>query len=247
LRSVVQVDITLIGGGWDVPAHSDCLRPFFAAAAARSAAATPRIAVVLVDEGDGGGWGERWTGLLQGAGSLEPLLLEVPLGGGLDPSRLADVDGIFVCGGLTPAYPEVLAPSSATIRDLVLAEGVPYAGCSAGAAVAARHAVVGGYLEDGRVVCPPDSAEDLDDVTVVAGLGLVDELVDVHASSWGTLPRLATALRRFPGTSGVGLDEDTAWHVTDAGTEVLGRNAVHLLDVTGDEICWSVRHSAPTA
>jgi cyanophycinase len=234
------VDITLVGGGWDVLAQAECLRPFLSEAGRRAGERAPRVGLVRVDEGEGSSGGERWAGLLEAAGDVEAVPLDVPIGSTLDPSRLSGLDGLFVCGGLTPAYAEALAPAAAQIRRLVLEEGLPYAGSSAGASVAARHALVGGYLDDGRVVCPSDSAEDLEELTVVAGLGLVEQVVDVHASTWGTLPRLAAALRRHPGASGIGLDEDTAWHASDAGTEVLGRNAVHVLTPGHDVLQWSV-------
>jgi cyanophycinase len=242
------VDITLIGGGWDVAAQTRCLSPFLAAATAR-ADAPPTIAFVWVDEQDGTNWGERWMTLLREVGEHRALDVPVPIGGALDPSRLTGgaADALFVCGGLTPAYADVLRPAADTIRRLVLDDGLPYAGSSAGAAVAARHAVVGGYLDGGRVVCPGDAGEDLEDVTVVDGLGLVDVMVDVHASAWGTLPRLAAALRQAPdGTTGVALDEDTAWHVTGAtAPEVLGANAVHELSVQDDHTTvWVTRRAS---
>ena len=56
---------------------------------------------------------------------------------------------------------------------LLAERGVPYAGFSAGAALAARSAVVGGWLLDGVPVCPEDTAEDLDEIAVRDGLGLM--------------------------------------------------------------------------
>jgi cyanophycinase len=237
------VDVTLVGGGWDLPAQVSCLRPYLRAATARAGNGIPRIAFVWVDEGDGTHWGSRWTELVGAAGPVDALDVAVPIGTGLDVGRVHGADAVFVCGGLTPAYAEVLAPAAAGLRRLVFDEGIPYAGSSAGAAVAARIAVVGGYLDGERVVCPPDAAEDLDPVTVVPGLGLVEEMVDVHASAWGTLPRLAAAMAMAIAADvavGLGLDEDTAWHVTDVGVEVLGRNAVHRLERDGDGVRWSV-------
>lgn len=233
--------VTLIGGGWELPAQVACLRPFVEAATSRAEGRLPRIPFVWVDEGDGTVWSERWMALIAEVAKVDGLDVAVPIGGALDVARLEGAHGLFVCGGLTPAYADALAPAAEQVRRMVVEEGLPYAGSSAGAAVASRRAVVGGYLERGRVVCPPDAAEDLDEVTVVAGLGLLDEMVDVHASAWGTLPRLAAAMTMTPDVGvGLGLDEDTAWHVTDEGVQVLGRNAVHRLERDGQRLRWTV-------
>src|SRR5947209_238578 len=179
--------------------------------------------------------------LVAEVGPVDGVDVAVPIGAALDVARLDGAHGLFVCGGLTPAYADAVAPVSAQLRQLVVEQGLPYAGSSAGAAVASRIAVVGGYLDGERVVCPSDAAEDLDPVTVVAGLGLVEEIVDVHASAWGTLPRLAAAMAIAPDVeAGLGLDEDTAWLTTDEGTRVLGRNAVHRLERDGRDLRWSV-------
>lgn len=89
--------------------------------------------------------------------------------------------------------------------------GRPYAGSSAGGAVAAETALVGGWRSDGVAVCPEDAAEDLDDVTVTAGLGLVPWLVDVHCALWvpdGSAGGALTTVRSgapLPGALLVGL------------------------------------------
>lgn len=238
--------ITLIGGGWELPAQVRCLQPFVAATTARAQGRPPRIPFVWVDEGDGTQWSTRWIELVARVGAVDAVDIDVAIGTALDPARLGEADGLFVCGGLTPAYAEALAPAAAQLRQLVLDGGVPYAGSSAGAAVASRRAVVGGYLDGDRVVCPADAAEDLDPVTVVAGLGLVEQMVDVHASAWGTLPRLAAAMSMTPDVDeGLGLDEDTAWLLTDGDARVLGRNAVHRLTRVGDGLQWAVHAPQP--
>ena len=233
--------ITLIGGGWELPAQVTCLQPFVSAATARAGGALPRIPFVWVDEGDGTRWCDRWMSLVAEVGPIESADVAVPLGASLDMGSIDGAQGLFVCGGLTPAYADAVAPVAAQLRHLVVEQGLPYAGSSAGAAVASRTAVVGGYLDGDRVVCPADAAEDLDPVTVVSGIGLVDEMVDVHASAWGTLPRLAAAMSQAPDVdAGLALDEDTAWFVTHDGSRVLGRNAVHRLEREGRALRWSV-------
>ena len=59
-------------------------------------------------------------------------------------------------------------------------------------------------------MCPEDTAEDLDEVTVVPGLGLLPYSVDVHCAQWGTLPRLIEAVRTEAAAGeGLGIDENT--------------------------------------
>jgi cyanophycinase len=200
----------LIGGGREpeqvLPTH----RPFVAACGGGP------IALVMVDEGDGVDV-ERWTASLAGAAEVRPVVL-----GSERPIAAADgagVAGVYVAGGLTPLHAELLAGWAPPA-------GVVYAGFSAGAAVAADRAIVGGWQDSlGTAVCPDDAGEDLDPVTVVPGLGLVDFAVDVHAAQWGTLGRLVYAVEAGLVREGWALDEGAllvdgavigpgaAWHV----------------------------------
>jgi cyanophycinase len=201
----------LIGGGREpeqvLPTH----RPFVAACGGGP------IACVMADEGDGVD-AERWTVALAGAAEVRPVVISArrPIA----DADVAGAAGVFVAGGLTPLYAEAL-------RGWTPPAGVPYAGFSAGAAVAARDALVGGWQDDGgRAVCPEEAGEDLDAVTVVTGLGLVPFAVDVHAAQWGTLGRLVHAVQAGLVAEGWALDEGAcladgtvigpgaAWHVT---------------------------------
>ncbi|WP_338693072.1 hypothetical protein V2W30_01890 [Streptomyces sp. Q6] len=193
----------LIGGGWR---SADVFTGFL-----RDAGTHARIGCVVLDEGDGEVDKEfaRYARRLTEAAPCVPVALPVPIGSRFDPSVLDAVDAVLVCGGLTPAYQQALAPRADELVDLIGRRDLPYAGFSAGAALAARTALVGGWLDGGVPVCPPDSAEDLEDVTVAPGLGLVPFTVDVHAAQWGTLPRLIAAVARGDVREGVALDEDT--------------------------------------
>jgi cyanophycinase len=151
----------------------------------------------------------------------------VPEGSTLALPMLDGAAALLVCGGLTPAYAAALGPVAAGLRTWLADR--PYCGFSAGAAIASARAVVGGWRDGEVQVCPEDSSEDLDQVTVVDGLGLVDLMVDVHCAQWGTLPRLIAALG--PGGSGVGIDENTALHVADGELSVTGLGAVHQVRV----------------
>ncbi len=151
----------LIGGGWDAAYASAGYGPFLEAAGG-----SPSVGCVIVDEGDGADYFERFRAALTSVAPCDPVAVLVPVGTTLSPTALDEFDAVLVCGGLTPAYVTAVAPVAAALRS----SGRPYAGFSAGAAIAASRAVVGGYLLDGQV-CPSDAAEDLDDVTVVDGLG----------------------------------------------------------------------------
>lgn len=165
-----------------------------------------------------------------------------------NPESLRDVAGVVVCGGLTPAYQEAFGdvlgsrtpdsesggpedPVSRLLSSLLFERGVPYAGFSAGAAIAGRDAVVGGWLVDGVAVCPPDTAEDLEEVEVRPGLGLVPFAVDNHAAQWGTLGRLAAVVAGGRLAHGVAIDENTLVEFGGEGgggrARVAGRGRAH--------------------
>lgn len=213
----------LIGGGWAAP---NLYGPFLDAAGGQ-----PAIACVVLDEGDGPAEFARWAGALRQVAACEPVPVLVPEGSTLALSTLDGADALLVCGGLTPAYAAALAPVAAGLRSWLATR--PYCGFSAGSAIAATRAVVGGWRDREVEVCPEDAGEDLDQVAVVDGLGLLDLMIDVHCAQWGTLPRLIAALGG-DGT-GVGIDENTALHVVDGEMSVSGLGAVHhVVAVAGE-------------
>jgi cyanophycinase len=202
----------LIGGGREpeqvLPTH----RPFL------DACGGGPIACLMVDDGDGVDV-ERWTASLDGEADVRPVVLRA--GRPIVADDVAGAAGVFVAGGLTPLYAELLSGWAPP-------RGVPYAGFSAGAVIAARAALVGGWeaVDGSGAVCSEDAGEDLDAVTVRPGLGLVDFAVDVHAAQWGTLSRLVYAVEAGLVAEGWALDEGAllvdgavvgpgaAWHVT---------------------------------
>jgi cyanophycinase len=217
----------LIGGGREpeqvLPAH----RPFIAAVGGGP------ITILIADEGQGIDE-ERWRSTLVDAGATDLNVSMVILSSGrpIEDADVAGAAGIYVAGGLTPLYAEVL-------RGWTPPAGVPYAGFSAGAAVAAERALVGGWRgADGLPVCPEESGEDLDAVTVVDGIGLVPFAVDVHASQWGTLGRLVDAVQEGLVAEGWALDEgallvDGEIRGTGAGWHVSGDGRVRRVAPAG--------------
>jgi cyanophycinase len=147
----------------------------------------------------------RWEGNLRlaGAEDVRPLLVTE-----MRPDALDGVAGVYVGGGLTPAYLEAL-------RGLEMPAGVPYAGFSAGAAIAAAKAIVGGWRIGDRQVCDEDFSEDLEQVVAEDGLGLVPFAVDVHATQWGTVSRAINAVERGLYDGALAVDEHCCVEVRD--------------------------------
>jgi cyanophycinase len=226
---VPRVHAFLIGGGRDDAAVLASHRPFVAALGA-----APSVACLALEDPD------RWQGALRAAGADE---VRVVLG----PDERPDVSGcagVFVAGGLTPAYQAWLAADPSW-----LPEGAVYAGFSAGAAIAGRRALVGGWraVVDGAevAVVDEDAGEYLDPVTVRDGLGVVDALIDVHAAQWGTLGRLCHAVAA-EGVAGFAIDEGTCAEFRDGQlAAVHGLGAVAHVTPAGDSV--TVRFLTATA
>jgi cyanophycinase len=211
--------VHLVGGGLsddDTP----LLARFLSEATTRATDAArlepARIAVVLVHDGLGAEWFDQYAAALRAAGACEPVAVLAPEGGSIQVAQLQDVDGIVVGGGLTPAYRQALEPVFGEIRRQVTA-GVP---------VAAETAIVGGWRIGDVEVVQESASEDLDEVTVEQGIGLIDVAVDVHAAQWGTLTRLIAATEAGLVEGGVAIDEGTVLIVGEGQLVVEGRGSV---------------------
>ncbi|MDN4649041.1 Type 1 glutamine amidotransferase-like domain-containing protein [Curtobacterium sp. PsM8] len=230
------MSIHLVGGGPFVAA--DAAAAFTAEATARSAAVgrtVPRIALLSVAGTDGSSPSSTAdiAEVLGGSRAAEVLVTEVAAGGVFDTTVLSDVDALVVNGGRTPDYLDAVAPLVDQIR-LLVADGLPYLGYSAGAMIAADRALVGGFRIGGVEVCPESASEGLDEVELREGLGLVDLTIDVHAVQAGTLARLVAAAEAEFVTAGLAIDEDTTLVVGEGALEVRGTGSVWRV-VAGDE------------
>ncbi|MGN6125394.1 MAG: Type 1 glutamine amidotransferase-like domain-containing protein [Humibacter sp.] len=230
------MSIHLVGGG-DRPGEDAAVYgAFVAECAARVEAAgeerQPRVALLTVREGGDPGHGENLTRALARAGSVEVLHTVVAEGERMPAAAIDGADGILVGGGLTPAYLDAIQPLKADIRTAVEA-GTPYLGFSAGAAIAPDRALLGGWRIDGVEVCDREASEDLDELTIVDGLGLIDVTVDVHAAQWGTLTRAIAAVDSGAVGEAVAIDESTVLVVGTGPLRVAGAGTVWVL--TRDE------------
>ena len=197
----------LIGGGRSPEGVTASHRPLV------EAAGDGPIACLVADEGDGID-AARWSGGLRDAGAAD---VQVVALSAERPVRAADVAGaaaVYVAGGLTPLYRRLLVDDA---EPGWLVPEVPYGGFSAGAAVAATAAIVGGWRIGDLAVCADEASEDLDQVEPRPGLARVPFTVDVHATAWGTLTRLVHAVSAGLVREGWAIDEHTCLTVGDDG------------------------------
>ncbi|BCW56043.1 MULTISPECIES: Type 1 glutamine amidotransferase-like domain-containing protein [unclassified Arthrobacter] len=233
------MSIFLAGAGPDPLAFQEVFDRFALDVREHAGRRTPRIAVAVHQRG--GNLQELVAACaepLQARIECEIAAVPLPDGKPADPGAFAKVDAVVVGGGLTPAYWEALHPAAATIRRLV-ADGAPYLGFSAGAMVAPRRALVGGYKVNGVEVCGEECSEGLDSVDFREGLGLAGFSVDVHAAQAGTLSRAVGAVAAGLVERAVAIDEQTA--------VVLAALGDGDYDVIGSGHCWDVHRSGGTA
>ncbi|GAB3615960.1 hypothetical protein GCM10027416_05170 [Okibacterium endophyticum] len=220
------MSIYLVGGPTDAAVDAELWPEFVRDAAAFARTndrVMPRIAVVQVHEGDGD---EQIDMIAAKLGEeCAVVRLPVPAGREVQSHDLSGVDGLVVGGGLTPAYRQAMHTVEGEVRRLV-SGGMPYLGVSAGAQIAAERAIVGGWRIGGVPVAPERAGEDLDEVTIEQGLGLVDISIDVHAAQWGTLGRLVAAVEATMVSGGVAIDENTALIVEGGGLRIVGAGSI---------------------
>lgn len=231
------MSIHLVGGG---PfAASDAAAPFLAEATARSAAVgrtVPRIGLLSVAPASAGSVSPSTADIaevLGGARQAEVLVTEIAPGAVFSTTVLSDVDALVIGGGVTPHYLDAVAPLVDQIR-LLVSDGLPYLGYSAGAMIASDRALIGGWRIGGVEICPEDASEGLDEVELREGLGLVDLTIDVHAVQAGTLARLIASAEAEFVTAGIAIDEDTTLVVGEGALEVRGTGSVWRV-VAGEE------------
>ena len=226
------MSIHLVGGGWapenDTENDSAVFGPFLAEAALRATAAgrtDQRIAIIVVRDGDGDDHAAKLVTALEAAGPLEPVVTSLALDGLATLLAVADADGIVIGGGLTPAYLTAVAPIAGEVRRQVAA-GIPYLGYSAGAMIAAERALLGGWRIGGVPVSPQEASEELDEITIENGIGLLDVTVDVHVAQWGTLSRMVAATEAGQIRGGLAVDEGTVLIVGQGTLGVAGTGSV---------------------
>lgn len=221
-------EVFLIGGGWTEAAFPETYGRFVDAARTHGPL---RIACVLLDGEDRDESFARTVAAFAslGVADVYPVFVSSER-----PPTVTDFDGatgVLVCGGLTPGYRDAICPTADSWLPSLLDRGIPYAGFSAGAAIAADRSIIGGWkLRRGDadlVICAEDVSEDEEFLAVRPGLGLVPFAVDVHAAQWGTLARLLHAVNTGAVAEGWAIDEDTLLHVANVAIGVHGLGSAH--------------------
>lgn len=142
--------------------------------------------------------------------------------------KLSKADVIFFSGGDQTKLARILNGSKCL--DAVKrrhAKGAVIAGTSAGAAAMSRMMMAGGR---------PENAMKKGAILTQEGFALKPDVIfDTHFMERGRLPRLFNLVASDPSKIGIGLDEDTAAIIDDAGNiEVVGSGAVTV--VNGDRL-----------
>ncbi|GAB3606973.1 hypothetical protein GCM10027413_23820 [Conyzicola nivalis] len=237
------MSIHLVGGGWADDYDGEVYREFLLEASQRAIASgrdVARIGVLLVCE-DAGTADKRtaqYREQLLRVALCEPFVTAIVEGELFTSSVLSGIDALLIGGGLPPAYLDAVAPIVEEIRMLV-GDSLPYLGYSAGAAIAADTALVGGWKIGDVQVCAESAGENLEDVTVAEGLGLVDLAIEVHAVQWGTLSRLVAATEAGLVDGGIAIDEFTALIVGDDLLRVVGSGSIWQVDRGDDGVLVS--------
>lgn len=237
----MTIPVFLIGGGWNAEFFSETFGHFISSA---TRGGERRIAIVLADEPgeDSHALFLRFFEAFENIGLTLSEAAEVIVSkeNFLSKEKLGAIKptGIFVCGGLTPAYFDALCIEKNWLEYLTENE-IPYCGFSAGASIASDKAIIGGWqreIENKIVqIADENAGEDLDLLDVRNGLGLVDFSIDVHATQWGTLSRLIHAVDSKLCGEGFAIDENTMLEIYENKISVYGAGNIYRVKNDGEK------------
>ena len=124
---------------------------------------------------------------------------------------------------------------------------IPYCGFSAGASVASKNAIIGGWRRELKnkivQIADENAGEDLDLLDVRNGLGLVDFAVEVHATQWGTLSRLVHTIDAGFSNEGWAIDENTMLEIDGKNIQIIGAGNAYRVKRQNSEITIGIFQS----
>ena len=236
-----MIPVFLIGGGWREETFSQTYGHFLEAATENN---KRRIAIIVAEETGANSHEQflRFFRAFESVGLIFSDAFEVIVSAEnpLTTEKLAEIKptGIFVCGGLTPAYHDALCRDKSWLEYL-FENKIPYCGFSAGASVASEKAIIGGWRREINnqiiEIADKNAGEDLDLLEVRSGLKLVPFTVDVHATQWGTLSRLIHSIDAGFAHEGWAIDENTMLKIYENNISVHGAGSAY-------RVRWLERH-----
>jgi cyanophycinase len=236
-----MIPVFLIGGGWRAETFPDTYARFLQAATRVDG--ERRIAIIVAEEPDADSHAQflRFFKAFETVGldSNEAFEIIVSAENFLTKETLAEIKptGVFVCGGLTPAYYNALCFEKNWLEYLI-ENKIPYGGFSAGASVAAENAIIGGWRREVKnkivQIADENAGEDLDLLDVRKGRGLVNFAVDVHATQWGTLSRLIHMIDAEFANEGWAIDENTMLEIGENKIEIFGAGNAYRVRRVGN-------------
>jgi cyanophycinase len=141
-------------------------------------------------------------------------------------AKLEDAAVLFFTGGDQLRITSQMGGSPVLDRIFALHDqGATIVGTSAGAAAMSETMLISGPTNQSR----------LTSLSMAPGLGLLEGvIIDSHFAERGRFGRLMGAVAQNPHNLGIGIDEDTAIHVTnDEEFTVVGSGAIYVIDGTG--------------
>ncbi len=221
----IHGQLVIIGGAEDREGECTILREFVRRAGGLNA----RIVVMTVATSLPDEVGRTYTGVFErlGVESVEVLdTKDRQDGENTDAlAKLKEATGVFFTGGDQRRITECL--KNTEIHKLLLNrlrnEDLVIGGTSAGAAMMPDNMIAEGDSETNAR---------MDVVEIEEGMGFFPNVaIDQHFAQRGRLGRLVTAISLQPVVLGFGIDENTAIIVNGEEIEVVGENAVTVLDV----------------
>lgn len=242
-----MIPVYLIGGGWNAKIFPHTYGRFLESATKNDCR---KIAIIVAEEDEDSH--EQYLRFFKafesiGLAPTEASSLIVSKESPLSKKRLNEIKptGVFVCGGLTPAYFNALCINRSWLTYL-FENNIPYCGFSAGSSIASGKAIIGGWRreinERAVQITDENAGEDLDLLDVRKGLGLVDFAVDVHATQWGTFSRLVHAIDADFADEGWAIDENTMLEVIDKEVKVFGEGNAYQVRRRNNEITLNIFH-----
>ena len=218
-----QGKLLIIGGAEDKEGDCKILREFLRCAGGTKA----HIVIMTAATSLPGEVGDNYIRVFERLGAEDVRVLDTQTPEDANnPEYLEAIEqasGIFFTGG---DQARIISCLNDTKLDAAMhkrySEGIIIGGTSAGAAMMPDMMIIEGDSETNPRV---------DVVAMGPGMGfLPDVVIDQHFAQRGRLGRLVTALLLQPAVLGFGIDENTAILVSGDELEVIGENAVTVID-----------------